>query len=418
MTTQESPVASLAQESPVASLAQESPVASLAQESPVASLAQESPVASLAPTTVVGTELAQQEAQPLSDIGYGSEVAHSASCVVVDEEVRSISRLDSGVEILPIADALKQYPWVQDLMFSLIAPDFDDEVREAAETPHHPIGHFIWVKDGYQVELPLQSFTLLATPQQRQFIHNITVIGENSSLTMVSGATVEPNVRTGHHISISETFLRPGARCSSVSIERWGKDMVVNSYAATQIGRGARDETTTIAMSGLRDHRSRSVTYIDADGVSNDQSVYFAPRGTRRVMDQEINLTGDGASAESIARMVTDGGDIVNNTTLRAEGHHVRGYLGCDGLKLTDAGELSTTPGLVARTADAQLSHEASIGMISADRVAYLMASGLAEDTARALIVNGFLELNTDLVPEALRGDIAAMIATAKSGAM
>ena len=38
--------------------------------------------------------------------------------------------------------------------------------------------------------------------------------------------------------------------------------------------------------------------------------------------------------------------------------------------------------------------------------------------TARALIVNGFLELNTDLVPEALRGDIAAMIATAKSGAM
>lgn len=371
-----------------------------------------------AKTTTVGSELVHSETEPLTRIGYGSELEHSASCVVIDQQVRHISRVEDGVEVMPIADALATYPWVQDLMFSLISPDLDEHIREVAETPHHPVGHFIWVHDNTEVELPLQSFTLMATPQQRQFVHNITVLGDNASLTMLSGSAVEHNVHTGHHISISESFLGKGARCQSVSIERWGADMTVHSYAATKVGEGAHSSDTTVALSGIAEHHSTSVTTIERHGVADEQSVVFAPAGTRRVMNSEIMLAGDGAAAESLARMVTDGGTIVNNTTLIGAGHGVRGYLGCDGLTLTDIGELSSTPGLIAHTSDAQLSHEASIGMISAERLNYLMATGLSEETARSLIVSGFLDLDAQLLPESLREDVQTMVAKARSGAM
>src|SRR3546814_651612 len=102
-------------------------------------------------------------------------------------------------------------------------------------------------------------------------------------------------------------------------------------------------------------------------------------------MESEIHLKGVNARSESIARMVTGGGTITNRTTLVGEGRDTKGFLGCNGLKLSDEGEILSVPALRARSAQAQLSHEASIGMIDQAKLSYLMASGMSEDAARDL---------------------------------
>lgn len=66
------------------------------------------------------------------------------------------------------------------------------------------------------------------------------------------------------------------------------------------------------------------------------------------------------------------------------------GFLGCNGLTPTDDGEIFSVPALHALNAKAQLSHETSIGMIDQEKLSYLMASGMNEDQARDLIIQGF----------------------------
>ncbi|WP_099023497.1 SufD family Fe-S cluster assembly protein [Mycolicibacterium palauense] len=371
-------------------------------------------------TSIDGTtgSLTENEVRPLREIGYSAEREHSGTCVIVDNELRRISVRDDGVEIWPIAEALRRYPWVQDLMFNLIPPDFDDLVREFAESTQERVGHFIWVHEGVTLGKPLQSFTLLETPQARQFVHNITVVDRNATMTMLSGAAVWGQTHTGHHVSISETYLREGATCSSVSIERWADGMTVDSYARAHLAAGAHSTDTAIALSGLRSHYCNSATVLEADANSNDQLVVYAPGGTTRTIESEIRLTGAGANAESLTRMVTGDGTIVNRSELTGEAPGVHGYLGCDGLKLTDGGELRSSPSLVAKSSDAQLSHEASIGMISADKIAYLMSTGLSEEDARTLIVQGFLDLDAQRIPEVFRREVQDMVAAAKTGFM
>src|SRR3546814_15905920 len=92
----------------------------------------------------------------------------------------------------------------------------------------------------------------------------------------------------------------------------------------------------------------------------------------------------------------------LNRTTLVGEGRDTKGFLGCNGLKLSDEGEILSVPALRARSAQAQLSHEASIGMIDPAKLSYLMASGLSEVAARDLIVPGFLNLAPPHLPEAI----------------
>ncbi len=354
----------------------------------------------------------------LRRVGYDGAAARSATSVLIDHELRVADSTLDGVEIMSIQDALMRYDWVQNLMFNLIAPDENELLRQAAELLHDPIGRFVYVHDGAKVSLPVQSFTVLETPQKRQFTHNVTVIGKGAEVEMISGAAVPENVQAGHHVSIDETYVREGARCRSVSIETWGRNMTVDSYSRSEIGAGAEMTSNQIMLASLRRHLSDTKTHIGADASCNDQAIIFAPEGTERNFQTEVFLTAPGARSEHIARMVSAGGRIINNSLLVGETAGVSGFLGCDGLMLSDDGEMVATPSLKAKSVEAQLSHEASVGMIDAEKLAYLMASGLSEDRARDLIVQGFLRLKDEYVPEDMRARVTEMIAAAKSGGM
>jgi Fe-S cluster assembly scaffold protein SufB len=363
-------------------------------------------------------DITAEEKTLLAEVGYEEESARAGTCVLVDQEVRHIGLADNAVEILPLAEALRRYDWVQDLMFGLIDPDEDERIAEVAESRHAPVGHFVRVLEGAKVRLPIQLFTLLEAPQGRQFHHNITVIEKGAEVEMISGSAVPRSVHAGHHVSLSESYLREGAVCRSVSIEHWAANMEVHSYARSRLEKNAHLTDSVIQLAPVRHHVSQSRSYLDEGATANDQSIIYAPAGTTRIMDSETWLKGTGARSESITRMVTAGGIISNRSTLIGDAAGTSGFLGCNGLKLTDEGEIFSVPALRALNAQAQLSHEASIGMIDQDKLSYLMASGMSEDQARDLIIQGFLNLDEQKIPEAVREEVVRTIAAARSGAM
>ncbi len=59
---------------------------------------------------------------------------------------------------------------------------------------------------------------------------------------------------------------------------------------------------------------------------------------------------------------------------------------------LDDRSVSDTIPAMDMRNRTAQVGHEANIGRISDDTILYLMSSGVPEQEARAMIVNGFAE--------------------------
>lgn len=364
------------------------------------------------------TALTDDEETLLRHVGFEADTARSGTAILVNQGVRYVGARHSGVEVMSLKDALERYDWVQDLMFRLISPDENERVRQAAESTDDPVGHFVYVHDGVRVPHPIQTFTLLETPQGRQFTHNITVIGEGAEVDMISGAAVPQRVHAGHHISIEESYIRKGARCRSISIESWGSGMEVESYSRTEVGEAAEQTSNQIMLAPIKHHTSETVTFVGRDARCNDQAIIFAPRETERVFDTTTYLMEPGARSESTARMVSAGGTITNKAVLVGNAPETNGFLGCDGLKLSDEGAVIAIPSLDARREGAQLSHEASVGMIARDKLSYLMASGLSEDSARDLIVQGFLNLKDQYLPDELRDQVGEMIAAAKSGGM
>ncbi|MEM9900203.1 MAG: SufD family Fe-S cluster assembly protein [Pseudomonadota bacterium] len=363
-------------------------------------------------------DLSNEERDILHDVGFDDVAERAATGVLVDSEMRFAVSNDPGVEILPLKDALKTYDFVQDLMFGLASPDANEHIALVAERMHDPLGHFIWVKPGAKVRLPVQSFTLLEMPQGRQFTHDITLIDEGAEVDMVSGSAVPSSVHKGRHISIGECYMRRGASCNAVTIEHWGTGMDVYSYGYSQMEEGAQSNSTALMMAPVAHHTSRSTLTLGADTTCVSQAIVFAAKGTERVIATETHLNGAGARSEDLARMVSAGGTIRNDAHLVGNVAGSNGFLGCDGLKLTDEGAITAIPALEAIAEGAMLSHEASVGMIDNDKLHYLMAAGMDEDAARNLIVQGFLTLDNAAIPAGLKRRVLALIAEAKTGGM
>ena len=254
----------------------------------------------------------------------------------------------------------------------------------------------------------------MTKPQERQFVHDITVIGKNATVDFVSGAAVAPELTHATHVSVSETYIGAGATVRSIDVDRWGANMTVHSYDRTKIDENARVTSVSVAVSGLKQSVNNSHTEVAAGAAITDHTILFAPTGTHRDMTNTVSLTGPGAQAEQVARMVSDGGVIVNRSTLEAAVAGVRGFLECDGLMLQDTGQIESIPALDAKVARAQLSHEASVGMIDDDKMDYLMATGLDEDRARDLIVQGFLNLDDQQVPASVRATVDNLVTAAR----
>ena len=370
------------------------------------------------PDQHTGDQLSNEERDILHDVGFDDPSQRAATGVLADHEMRLALSNDPGVEILPLAEALRTYDFVQNLMFGLVASDANEHIALVAEHMHDPLGHFVWVKPGAKVKLPVQTFTLLETPQGRQFTHDITLIDEGAEVEMISGAAVPGAVHRGRHISIGECYMRKGSSCSAVSIEHWGDAMEVYSYGYSHMEEDARSQSTAIRMAPIKHQLSRSQQVLDANTNAVSHAIIFAGEGTDRVIETETHLAGPGATSEDVARMVSAGGRIVNNALLVGDAAGTNGFLGCDGLKLSDTGEIMAVPSLQAKAEGAMLSHEASVGMIDSEKLNYLMATGLDEDTARNLIVQGFLSLENEAIPKGLQRRVVEMITQAKTGGM
>ncbi len=75
-------------------------------------------------------------------------------------------------------------------------------------------------------------------------------------------------------------------------------------------------------------------------------------------------------------------------------------------------------PELLGSIPGVELSHEAAVGKIAEEEIQYLMARGVDADTATALIVRGFLDVDVKGLPPQLQAEMKKTIALGEQSMM
>ncbi len=361
------------------------------------------------------TPLTPVERKNLERVGYDTQHKRSGTFLAADHGVLEAKAHSEQVEILPLALALKEYGWLHDLVFGLVDPN-KDEYTKMAKSQDNPLGYFIRVKAGQEVTLPIQTCFYIRTNQTTQVTQNIIIAEPGSTLHLISGCMADAHVGEGMHVGVSEYYIGEGATVTSTMTHSWGPHVTVYPRAAAHIKKGGRFISNYVVMSPVKHIQMAPEAIVEEGGLAEFYSIIFAPKGSSLDIGGTIHLKGEHARSEIVSRVVSDGGKVITRGCIIGEVDGVEGTMACNGLIVNPGGSIHAIPELEGKSPLVLLSHEASVGMISLDELSYLMASGLSEERARELIIQGFLDIRIKGLPDALHKTITAMIQKAKAG--
>jgi len=256
-------------------------------------------------------------------------------------------------------------------------------------------GSFVYVPEGVDVEIPLQSYFRFNAAGAGQFEHTLIIVEKNASLHFIEGCSAPKYNVANIHAGCVELYVGEGARLRYSTIENWSKNMYnLNSKRAIVEKNGIIEWVSgsfgshtgcLYPMSVLRGEGARAdFTGITFAGNGQDldtgaQVVHAAPNTSSHVSSKSI---------------VKDGGisTFRGGVTVTPNAKGSRVAFSCDSLMLDSVSRSDTVPAMDINCDDVDIGFEAKIGRISEQAIYYLMSRGLSETDAKAMIVNGFAE--------------------------
>jgi Fe-S cluster assembly scaffold protein SufB len=140
-------------------------------------------------------------------------------------------------------------------------------------------------------------------------------------------------------------------------------------------GEGATAEVISVAFAGHGQHQDTGA-----------KAVHLAPNTRSRIVSKSVSKDGGRGTYRGTLKVAPGATGVVASVR-------------CDALLLDEESRSDTYPYIDIQEDDTTMTHEATVGKVSADQVFYLMSRGLTENEATNLIVQGFLEVFTKELP-------------------
>ena len=204
------------------------------------------------------------------------------------------------------------------------------------------------------------------------------------------------------HAAVVEVVALPGSKVRYTTIQNWSNDVYnlvtkrAHAYENSRVewidantgsrktvkypsiylrGRGASADIISVAVAGKGQHQDTGA-----------KAIHLAPDTKSRIVSKSVSKDSGRATYRGQLKVAPGATGVVASVR-------------CDALMLDDISRSDTYPYIDIQEDDTTMTHEATVGKVSAEQVFYLMSRGLTENEATNLIVQGFLEVFTKELP-------------------
>ncbi len=360
-------------------------------------------------------ELSPEEWERLKEVGIEPQAQREGEFIQTDARVVHCKSLPEGLELLPVTEALKKYDGLEEYWWKAVPADKDQYTKATDEDLDD--GYFIRVLPGYKLVYPVQTCLYIRTPGVVQKVHNIIIVEEGAELNLITSCTTHPHVRSGFHIGVSEFYVKKNARLTFTMIHYWGEETHVRPRTGIIVEEGGTYISTYVTLHQVATVQAMPNCRLIGPGAkATFGSVVAAPQGSYLDLGARVSLEAPETRAEIISRSVSYGGESIARGHLIGKAPEIKAHLECQGLMLSDEGAIKAIPQLDAHYANVDMSHEAAVGKVAQEEIEYLMARGLSEEEATSLIVQGFLSVRIEGLPQTLQERIDRAIELAREG--
>jgi Fe-S cluster assembly protein SufD len=308
-------------------------------------------------------------------------------------ELSSLRPLPNGVKIGNLAQALTSHRSLVEPHLAQYA-DYQKDAFSALNTAFMEDGAFVYITKGTVLQEPIHVLYISTANTDPIMIHprNLIIMDEDSQATVVEDyASLGSDVYFSN--VVTEAVVGENSALSYYVIERESKKAFNVSTLRVQQGRSSNVVTHSVLIGGAL-VRSNVHPVLAGEGCECIINGLFMSTG-RQHMDNYMKVEHASPHCDSRqlykgildgkSRGVFHGRIIVHKDAQKTDAKQTN-----KNLLLSEEAQIDTKPQLEIYADDVKCTHGATIGQMDKDAIFYLRSRGIAEESARALLLLAF----------------------------
>jgi len=291
-------------------------------------------------------------------------------------------------------DALKKHPELFKKYFSNLVK-FDENKYTALNGALWSGGTFIYIPPYTKLDRPLQSYFRINSATLGQFERTIIIVDEGAELSYIEGCTAKSYSENSLHAGVVEIYVGKNAKCKYSTIQNWSKDVYNLVTKRAIVEENGLMEWVDGNLGSKVTMKYPSCILKGDNSVGNSISIAYSKNGQYLDAGAKMIHIGKNTRSNIVSKSIAESGGISNyrgTTNITSNAINAYATIKCDTILLDNISFSDTIPKNIVNNDSSILEHEATVSKISEEKLLYLKSKGLTEESAKELLIMGFID--------------------------
>ncbi|WP_462251044.1 Fe-S cluster assembly protein SufB [Ekhidna sp.] len=333
-----------------------------------------------------------------------------------------------GVIFSSFSEAVQEHPELVKKYLGSVVPA-NDNYFAALNSAVFSDGSFCYIPKGVRCPMELSTYFRINAANTGQFERTLIVAEDESYVSYLEGCTAPQRDENQLHAAVVEIYAAKNAEVKYSTVQNWypgdknGKGGIYNFVTKRGIcaGDNSKISWTQVETGSAVTWKYPSCILKGDNSVGEFYSVAVtnnfqqADTGTKMVhigKNTRSRIVSKGISAGKSQNSYRGQVEVMK----RADG--ARNFSQCDSLLMGDKCGAHTFPYIDIKNKSAQIEHEATTSKIGEDQIFYCQQRGIDEESAVALIVNGFAKEVMNKLPMEFAVEAQKLLALTLEGSV
>ncbi|MFN8237479.1 MAG: Fe-S cluster assembly protein SufB [Chitinophagales bacterium] len=316
---------------------------------------------------------------------------------------------EKGIIFCSMSEAIKEYPELVKKYIGTVVPK-NDNFYAALNCAVFSDGSFCYIPKGVRCPMELSTYFRINSAGSGQFERTLLIADEGSYVSYLEGCTAPQRDEHQLHAAVVELIALENAEIKYSTVQNWypgdkeGKGGIYNFVTKRGICKGNNSK-----ISWTQVETGSAITWKYPSCIlAGDNSIgeFYSVAVTNNFQQADTGTKMIHIGKNTKSRIVSKGisaGKSQNSyrglVKVHKKAENARNFSQCDSLLMGDQCGAHTFPYLEVSNISSKVEHEATTSKIGEDMLFYFQQRGIDEETAVAMIVNGFCKEVMDHLP-------------------
>ena len=334
----------------------------------------------------------------------------------------------AGVIFCSISEAIKEHPELVKKYLGTVVPQSDNyfaTLNSAVFTD----GSFVYVPPGVRCPMELSTYFRINAENTGQFERTLIICDEKAYVSYLEGCTAPQRDTHQLHAAVVELVLMDDAEIKYSTVQNWypgdenGKGGIYNFVTKRADCRGDRSKVmwTQVETGSAVTWKYPSCILRGDDSQGEFYSIAITNNMQQADTGTKMIHLGKNTKSRIVSKGISAG--KAQNTyrglvSMHPLAKNSRNYTQCDSLLIGSECGAHTVPYIEVKNNSSRVEHEATTSKVDDDQLFYCRQRGMDEETAVALVVNGFCKEVLQALPMEFAMEAQQLVAISLEGSV